>query len=209
MNAKRILITGALGTKIDIKALHWLVESVTEMRPDEIVCVDTSTEMLDALRAAYGGPIGVHAGTFEADHRVTALPEFYDVAPGWISTHGHRGQISLSRIGGNTALGAARKFGKSVVMGHTHRLGIISESRGYAGKITQLVTGMEVGNLMDMKQAQYLKGGTANWQQGFGVLTVDDCGEVTPSLVQFKRRGATVSARSVCAATSPGDRYRG
>lgn len=49
------------------------------------------------------------------------LPEFNKVAPGWITTHGYRAQISLSRIAGNTALNAAIKFATSVVMGHTHR----------------------------------------------------------------------------------------
>lgn len=104
---------------------------------------------------------------------VTLLPEFYKVAPDWITTHGHRGQISLSRIAGNTALNAAKKFNTSVVMGHTHRLGIGSHTSGYGGVSKKIVTGMEVGNLMNMKLAAYLKGGTGNWQQGFGLLTVD------------------------------------
>jgi hypothetical protein len=29
---------------------------------------------------------------------------------------------------------------------------------------------MEVGHLMDMKQASYLTSGVANWQQGIGIL---------------------------------------
>jgi metallophosphoesterase superfamily enzyme len=157
---------------------------------------------LEPVREVYAGPFGIHEGNHDLRPReylakyapalaqfsesfhfemlldfdgfgVELLPEFYDVAPGWLSTHGHRGQISLSRIAGNTAMGAARKFGKSVVMGHTHRMGILSETRGYGGKVQSLLTGMEVGNLMNMKLAEYLKGGTGNWQQGFGVLTVD------------------------------------
>jgi hypothetical protein len=104
---------------------------------------------------------------------MTMLPERYDVAPGWVTTHGHKGQITLSRNGGFTALGAAKKFTKSVVMGHTHRLGLVHDTTGYGGEVKQWVTGMEVGNLMDMKKAHYLKGGTANWQQGFGLLKID------------------------------------
>lgn len=157
--------------------------------------------ILTPLRAVYDGDVGAHEGNHDLRPReyleknapalsdtevfnmealcdfdgfgIRLLPEFYDIAPGWISTHGHRGGISLSRIAGNTALGAARKFGKSVVMGHTHRLGLSHETRGYGGKVTTQLTGLEVGNLMDMKRAQYLKGATANWQQGFGILTVD------------------------------------
>lgn len=156
---------------------------------------------LGPLREVYDGPVGVHEGNHDERPRVylskyapalaesgafdigtlldfdgfgiTQLPEFYKVAPGWITTHGHRGGIRLTQTAGNTALNAAKRMGVSVVMGHTHRLGIGSHTLGYGGKVEKMVTGMEVGNLMDMRQASYLKGATANWQQGFGVLTVD------------------------------------
>ncbi|QXN73892.1 metallophosphoesterase [Mycobacterium phage Eaglepride] len=156
---------------------------------------------LGPLRTVYVGPVGVHEGNHDERPRtylakyapalaetrafhfetlldfdgfgIEVLPEFHKVAPGWVTTHGHRGQISLSRIAGNTALNAARKFGTSVVMGHTHRLGIGSHTEGYGGISKRILTGMEVGNLMNMRLAEYLKGGTGNWQQGFGLLTVD------------------------------------
>jgi hypothetical protein len=164
-------------------------------------CEDAKKRLLGPLRAVYGGPIGVHEGNHDLRPReylaryspalaeskafdmdvlldfdsfgMTMLPERYDVAPGWVTTHGHKGQITLSRNGGYTALGAAKKFTKSVVMGHTHRLGLVHDTTGYGGEVKQWVTGMEVGNLMDMKKAHYLKGGTANWQQGFGLLSID------------------------------------
>lgn len=179
--------------------------------------------VLEPLRAGYEGPIGSHEGNHDLRPReylakyspalagtdafnvdvlcdfdgfgVTALPVFYDIAPGWISTHGHRGKISLSRISGNTALGAARKFGKSVVMGHTHRQGILSHTTGYWGKVSSTVTGMEVGNLMDMKMAQYLQDSTANWQQGFGILTVDGQ-SVKPELVPIVKGKFSVDGRT-------------
>ena len=164
-------------------------------------CEQAKRRLLEPLRTVYVGPIGVHEGNHDERPRtylakyapalaesgafnietlldfdgfgITLLPEFYKVAPGWITTHGHRGQVSLSRIAGNTALNAAKKFNTSVVMGHTHRMGIGSHTSGYGGEISKTVTGMEVGHLMNMKLAQYLKGGTGNWQQGFGLLTVD------------------------------------
>lgn len=176
---------------------------------------------LEPLREVYSGPIGVHEGNhderarvylgkyapaladsgafnldvlldFEA-YEVELLPEFYKVAPGWVTTHGHRGGIKLSQIAGNTALNAAKKMGFSVVMGHTHRMGIGSYTSGLAAEkqYEKTVTGMEVGNLMDMKQAQYLKGGTANWQQGFGLLTVDGQ-HVKPELVPISKGKFTV-----------------
>lgn len=179
---------------------------------------------LKPLREGYDGPINIHEGNHDERARVylaryapalaesgafnmdtlldfdsfgvKLLPEFYEVAPGWITTHGHRGGIRLSQISGNTALNAAKKFGTSVVMGHTHRLGIGSYTFGFGGekKTERIVTGMEVGNLMDMKQAGYLKGGTGNWQQGFGLLTIDGQ-HVKPEIVPITRGSFSVDGR--------------
>lgn len=156
---------------------------------------------MDPIREGYDGPFGIHEGNHDLRGReylakyapalaesgafnietlldfdgygVRLLPPFYDVAPGWLSTHGHLARVSMSRIAGNTAMGAARKFGKSVVQGHSHKLGVISETHGYGGKITQQLTGFELGHLMDQKLASYLQLGTSNWQLGFGILHVD------------------------------------
>lgn len=173
---------------------------------------EAKRHLLEPLREVYDGPIGVHegnhderartylskyapalaeSGAFDIDvlldfetYGIDLLPEFHKVAPGWITTHGHRGGITLSQIAGNTALNAAKKMGTSVVMGHTHRAGIGSYTYGYGGdkKHERVVTGMEVGNLMDMKKAGYLKGGTGNWQAAFGLLTVDGS-SVKPEIV--------------------------
>lgn len=89
----------------------------------------------------------------------------------WIMGHGDEG--SLSPQAGKTAFGLAKnKFGVNVVCGHTHRAGVTTESYGYNGKVRRTLTGLEVGHFMDLKQAAYLdkKGGTANWQQAFGIL---------------------------------------
>lgn len=164
-------------------------------------CDHARRKFLEPLRAVYNGPVGVIEGNHDERPRVylekyapalagthafdfdqlldfdgfgiDVLPTFYDFAPGWTMTHGHKGGIRLSQTAGLTALGAARKFTKSVIMGHTHRLAMISETKGYDGRILQTLTGVEVGNLMNMRQAQYLRGGTANWQQGIAVVRVD------------------------------------
>lgn len=157
---------------------------------------------LGPLREVYDGPVGVHEGNHDLRPReyltkyapalaqfadqfhienlldfdgfgITLLPEFNKVAPGWITTHGHRGQISLSRFAGHTALNAAIKFGSSVVMGHTHRMGVSHKTEGYGGEVKKILTGVEVGHLMNQKLATYLKGATGNWQMGFGLLTID------------------------------------
>ena len=155
---------------------------------------------LDPLRNAYDGPIGflegnhdlrarvylaryapalAESGAFNFEslldfksYNIKKLPEFYKFAPNWIMTHGHLGGLSISRIGANTALNAAKKLGVSVIMGHTHRLGISSESKGFDGQVIQTLTGMEVGNLMNMRKAHYLKGAAGNWQQGFGLVHI-------------------------------------
>ncbi|AQP30971.1 metallophosphoesterase [Rhodococcus phage BobbyDazzler] len=173
---------------------------------------------LGPLREVFDGPVGIHEGnhderprvyldkyapalsgqhTFDMDvlldfdgFGVSVLPEFYDVAPNWVTTHGHRGGIRLNQTSGITALNAAKRFGKSVVMGHTHRLGYSSHTTGYDGAST-VVSGVEVGNLMDMKQAGYLKSGTGNWQTGFAVLKVDGK-HVQPTLVPISNRRFTV-----------------
>ena len=179
--------------------------------------------ILQPLREVYAGPIGMHEGNHDLRAReylakyapalagtdafnvevlcdfegfeIELLPMFYDIAPGWISTHGHLGGISLSRIPGQTATNAAKKFGKSVVMGHTHRLAIGADTGGYAGKITRQLNGMEVGNLMDMTLAHYLKGGTANWQTGFGILSIDGK-HVKPEIVPITNRQFTADGHT-------------
>ena len=111
----------------------------------------------------------------------------YELAPGWLLMHGDEGNISQN--GGQTALNLAKKTGYSIVCGHTHRMGLMHHSEGVAGKNTRTVWGMEVGNLMDAKQASYLKGGINNWQQGFGLLWVDGK-TVQPQLVPIQKDGS-------------------
>ena len=150
----------------------------------------------------YDGPVGVHEGNHDLRPReyltkyapalaefedtfhissmldfdgfgVDLLPEFHDVAPGWVTTHGHRGKISLSQNAGSTAMNGAKRWYHSVIMGHTHRLGLVYYTTGVGGRVSAVLGGLEVGHLMDQTQADYLKGGTGNWQHGFGLLTVD------------------------------------
>jgi predicted phosphodiesterase len=186
-------------------------------------CDQVKRRLLEPLRKVYQGPIGVHEGNHDERPRtylakyapalaesgafnietlldfdgfgLTLLPEFYKVAPDWVTTHGHRGQISLSRIAGATALNAGKKFLTSVVMGHTHRQGIMSHTFGVGGGVTKIVTGMEVGHLMNQRVAHYLKGGTGNWQMGFGLLTVDGQ-HVKPELVPIHRGKFTVDGNT-------------
>jgi hypothetical protein len=93
--------------------------------------------------------------------------------------HGDEGK--LSQTPGSTALSLAKRLGKSVVCGHTHRVGLQHETVGFYGK-TSTLFGLEVGHMMDIKQADYLSAGTANWQQGIGIL-VENNKKVVPYAV--------------------------
>ncbi len=109
------------------------------------------------------------------------------IAPNWIILHGDEG--TMSQKGGQTALGLAIRHGKSVVCGHTHRAGLSAITASSGGKIGHTLWGLEVGNLMDFKSARYLKGGSGNWQQGFGLMYVKDS-KVTPVFVPIDRSGS-------------------
>ncbi|MER6102376.1 hypothetical protein ABT115_08605 [Streptomyces sp. NPDC001832] len=114
----------------------------------------------------------------------------YDFAPNWTATHGHAKGISFSRIAGGTAMNAARLFQRSVVMGHTHRAGIVSESKGMGASKT--LTGVEVGHLMDLRKAEYLGAAKfANWQSAFGLFYVDGS-NVQPNIIPVSRNGSFI-----------------
>lgn len=165
-------------------------------------------EIIEPLRRVYTGPIGVHEGNHDArprlymekyapalagdhfnfenllrfdDFGITRLPDFNNVAPGWISTHGHLGGIRLNQKPGMTALNAAIRVGKSIIMGHTHRAGISANTQGLDGSVNSL-WGVEVGHIIDPKKVGYLRGATGNWQQSLATLTVEGK-HVTPRLI--------------------------
>jgi len=110
---------------------------------------------------------------------VTYLHRMHELLPGWVMAHGDEGK--LSQTPGSTALSLAKRLGKSVVCGHTHRVGLQHETVGFYGK-THTLFGLEIGHMMDMRQAEYLSAGTANWQQGIGIL-IEDNKKVVPYAV--------------------------
>ena len=113
--------------------------------------------------------------------KINYLHKMHELLPGWVMAHGDEG--ALNRAPGATALNLAKSLGKSVVCGHTHRVGLQHETRGFYGN-TQTLFGLEVGHMMDIKQAHYLTSGNANWQQGIGIL-VESKGKVTPHAVSI------------------------
>lgn len=112
----------------------------------------------------------------------------YEISKDWVMVHGDEQGINPNA--GQTALQAARRHGKSVVCGHTHRLGLSAFSEASGGNLGRILRGLEVGHMMDEKQAFYTKG-TFNWQKGFGILYVDKKG-TTPVAVPIDKQGSFV-----------------
>ena len=159
-------------------------------------CEYAQQVFLDPLRAAYSGPVGIIEGNHDVRPRdyleknapalsggsqfdldvllgfserdIDLLPWIYVFADDWAATHGHIGGISMSKTAGVTALNAANTFGLNIVCGHSHRLGMVSETEGYVSNYRTL-TGIEVGHLVDVDQVDYMTPGVGNWQEGFAV----------------------------------------
>jgi hypothetical protein len=92
-----------------------------------------------------------------------------NLAPNWVAVHGDHTPIKPQ--GGLSALEAARRHGKNIISGHTHRAGRSSFTEASGGRVGRILHGVEVGNLMDFRQASYTKG-SANWQQAFAIMYV-------------------------------------
>ncbi|MEV3860733.1 metallophosphoesterase [Streptomyces sp. NPDC050095] len=173
---------------------------------------------LEPLRAVYDGPVGVMEGNHDerpekylasrapalaaqdsfyrfenlmdfAAYEVTKLQPYYAFAPGWVALHGHESP-GLSQVPGATARLKAVKANISLAMGHTHRLAISPHTTGHNGKL-RTIYGFEVGHLMDVKQAGYLKNGPANWQKGFGLFYVGKY-NATPHAIPVEDDGSFV-----------------
>lgn len=184
-----------VGDFLDCKApARWSTGTADEFARTLQVEIDRGHAFLTSVRSVYDGPFHIKSGNHDdristylrtrapALHSLRALrvPELLGLGglditwnpnpfalrghPGWVCAHGHEGRIS--QVAGVTALQLARRLGVSVVCGHTHRLGLIHETRAMA----PVLWGMEVGHTMDMSKASYLGGGGGNWHQGAGLI---------------------------------------
>jgi len=110
----------------------------------------------------------------------------YEFHPGWVLAHGDEG--SMSQHAGITALNLAKKWGKSVICGHSHRLGMSAYTEAI-GSHERTLFGIEVGNLMERKKASYLRYSAANW--AMGVVVLESVGKtLTPTLVPINKDGS-------------------
>lgn len=118
------------------------------------------------------------------DLGITYHDKPFEFAKGWVLAHGDEG--SLTQTPGGTALGLAKKWGKSVLCGHTHRAGLQHQHLSLNGRVSQHLFGIEVGHLMmygnGKSKADYLRAGHANWQQAIAIVEVDGR-NVVPTLI--------------------------
>ncbi|MFC7979537.1 hypothetical protein ACFUT3_30430 [Streptomyces cinereoruber] len=208
----------SVGDEVDFPQIsRWTRGMAGEYKGDLQAHCDAGKRVLAGLRSVHDGPIHVSRSNhmdrpltyvrnrapglmglkalevpslldFEK-YGITYHEEPYEIAPGWMLAHGDEG--ASSRLPGGTALALARKWGYSVVCGHTHKLGIQHDHMSVNGRVTKERWGFEVGNLMNFKSATYLKAGSGNWTQGFGILYVEK-NRVTPVPVFIRPNGSFV-----------------
>ncbi len=86
-----------------------------------------------------------------------------ELAPNWLLAHGDEG--ALSRIAGGTAMNLAKRFGKSVVCGHTHRLGLQAFTTSVNGRAIAIA---QWNNLIEnnLQLSSNFKKGHVPWCKG-------------------------------------------
>ncbi len=107
----------------------------------------------------------------------------------FVLCHGDEGAIS--KISGQTALNIGRRWGRSVVSGHTHRLGYTCHSEAFNGRLERVLVGVECGHTCDMKKMAYIKG-YANWQAGAVIIHIKR-GNVSVEMIPFNVDGSFVA----------------
>lgn len=90
----------------------------------------------------------------------------------WLLMHGDEGAMSPNA--GSTSQALALRSGRSVLSGHTHRLGLVPKTQTYLGDSKPHISfGFEAGCLADFNSPGMRYARFKNWQQGFGLLYVE------------------------------------
>ena len=111
-----------------------------------------------------------------------------NIAPNWIAVHGDHTPIKPQ--GGLSALEGARRRGKNVISGHTHRSGRSSFTEASGGRVGRILQGVECGHIMDTRKASYTHG-VMNWQQSFAIMYVQDK-NVQVDLIHIEKDGTFI-----------------
>ena len=107
----------------------------------------------------------------------------------FVLCHGDEG--NLSKIGGSSALNIAKRWGLSVIAGHSHRMGYTCHSEAFGGRLQRVLVGVEVGHTCDMKKMSYLAKSNyyANWQAGAVIMTIKR-GNPSFEMIRFNTDGS-------------------
>ena len=107
----------------------------------------------------------------------------------FVLCHGDEG--NLSRVGGSSALNIAKRWGRSVIAGHSHRMGYTCHSEAFNGRLQRVLVGIEVGHTCNISKMRYLaKGGYyANWQAGAVIMTIKR-GNPSFEMIKFNTDGS-------------------
>ena len=108
----------------------------------------------------------------------------------WLLMHGDEG--TMGRTAGSTASALAARTSRSIIAGHSHRLGLVPTTQTWLGdKNPRTLWGFEAGCLADFNSPGMRYASMKNWQQGFGILYVDGK-TVTPHPVPIINRSFIV-----------------
>lgn len=106
--------------------------------------------------------------------------DYVEICPDLIVTHGD----VVRKNGGYSARGMIDKYYQSLIMGHTHRLGMTAQRLpGIGSKAEKQIYAWEMGCTCDLNP---IYASAPNWQNGFGIIAVSDDGTfgVEPVLIQ-------------------------
>jgi hypothetical protein len=159
------------------------VEVLRQLQVDVVSRSNHGDRLWNSIATRLPGLMGLPELTYEAFFRhdelgITFAREPYPLAKNTVLMHGDEG--STSRHAGMTAHGLSVRTGKSVICGHTHRMGLVPFTEMVGAKVQRIRWSMEVGHLIDIRTSgmAYMKG-SANWQQGFGLL-IEEGNTVVP-----------------------------
>ena len=84
--------------------------------------------------------------------------------------HMHHG-VAISKHAGESVRGDIDNFGVSLIRGHSHRLAQYSKTYQLRNEI---LTGWEMGHMMDVNCSGAAYDNVHNWQAGFGIAFIED-----------------------------------
>ena len=113
--------------------------------------------------------------------------DYVEVCPDLIITHGD----VVRKNGGYSARGMIDKYYHSLIMGHTHRIGMTAQRLpGIGSKQEKQIYAWEMGCTCDLNPVY---ASSPNWQNGFGIISVSDDGTFGVEPVMIQNGKATIT----------------